>query len=110
MEESFGRRIKRAIYIDVTTMHFCNAEMLRKIAKFELIRDYVEKKEEEVLRYNREQNITDEDLIRGRRQTNIGIFRKYLEDYLRNNPKIRQDMTFIVRQLQPTEKGLPIEI
>lgn len=110
MEESGGRRIKRAIYIDVTTIEFCNAEMLRKFAKFELIRDYVEKKEEEIREYNKMHNITDEDLISGRRQTNIGIFRKYLEKYLRSNPKIRQDMTFIVRQLQPTERGLPIEI
>lgn len=110
MEESGGRRIKRAIYIDVTSIRFCDTEMLRKFAKFELIRDYVEKKEEEVLTFNREHNINDEDLISGRRQTNVGIFRKYLEYYLQNNPKIRQDMTFIIRQLQPTDKGLPIEI
>jgi miniconductance mechanosensitive channel len=110
MEESGGRRIKRAIYIDVTSIRFCDGEMLRKFAKFELIRDYVEKKELEVLTYNREHNITDDDMISGRRQTNVGIFRKYLEYYLRNNTKIRQDMTFIVRQLQPSDKGLPIEI
>lgn len=110
MEESGGRRIKRAIFIDVTTIRFCDADMLRKFAKFELIRNYVEKKEEEIKAYNLKHNITDEDMISGRRQTNIGIFRKYLENYLRNNPKIRQDMTFLVRQLQPTDKGLPIEI
>ncbi len=110
MEESGGRRIKRAIYIDVTTIRFCDAEMLQRLAKFELIRDYVLQKEEEIVHYNLQKNISDDDLISGRRQTNVGVFRKYLENYLRNNPLIRQDMTFIIRQLQPSDKGLPIEI
>jgi len=110
MEESGGRRIKRAIYIDVTTIRFCDAEILQRLAKFELIRDYVLQKEEEIRQHNRQKNISDDDLISGRRQTNVGIFRKYLENYLRENPLIRQDMTFIIRQLQPSDKGLPIEI
>jgi len=110
MEESGGRRIKRAIYIDVTTIRFCDAEMMNKLARFELIRDYVLQKEKEIMQHNRQKNISDDDLISGRRQTNVGIFRKYLENYLRNNPLIRQDMTFIIRQLQPSDKGLPIEI
>lgn len=110
MEESGGRRIKRSVFIDVNTIRFCDAEMLKRFAGFELIRDYVKQKEEEIRKYNEERNIREEDLISGRRQTNIGIFRRYLENYLRNNPRVRQDMTFLVRQLQPGDKGLPLEI
>lgn len=110
MEESGGRRIKRSVFIDVNTIRFCDAEMLKRFENFELIRDYVKQKEEEIRNFNAERNIRDEDLLSGRHQTNVGIFRKYLENYLRNNPRVRQDMTFLIRQLQPGDKGLPIEI
>lgn len=110
MEASGGRRIKRSVYIDVNSIHFVDTDLLGKFDRFELLRDYVRAKEEEIRNHNKSHNIADEDVISGRKQTNIGIFRKYLELYLRNNPKIRKDMTFLVRQLQPTEKGLPIEI
>lgn len=110
MEESGGRRIKRAVYIDVNSIRFCDEEMLKRLSRYELIRDYVLSKEEEIRDYNQKMNISEEDLISKRRQTNVGIFRKYLENYLRNSVRIRQDMTFLVRQLQPTDKGLPIEI
>lgn len=84
--------------------------MLNRFGKFELIKNYVEEKENEVREYNKKKKVSDEDLISGRRQTNVGIFRKYLEVYLRQHPMVRQDMTFLVRHLQPSEKGLPIEI
>ncbi len=110
MEESGGRRIKRSIFIDVNSIRFVDVDMLKKFERYELIRDYVIRKQEEITQYNKERNLADEDLISGRRQTNVGIFRKYLENYLQANPKIRHDMTFLVRQLQPGDKGLPIEI
>ena len=110
MEESGGRRIKRSIFIDVNSIRFIDVEMLKKFERYELIRDYVVRKQEEITQYNKERNLSDEDLISGRRQTNVGIFRKYLENYLKANPNVRQDMTFLVRQLQPGDKGLPIEI
>ena len=110
MEESGGRRIKRSIFIDVNSIRFVDIDMLKKFERYELIRDYVIRKQEEITQYNKERNLADEDLISGRRQTNVGIFRKYLENYLQANPKIRHDMTFLVRQLQPGDKGLPIEI
>jgi miniconductance mechanosensitive channel len=110
MQESGGRRIKRAVYIDVNSIRFCDTGMLTRFGQFELIKDYVGAKEEEIRKYNSERNLAEEDVISGRRQTNVGIFRKYLENYLKNNQRIRQDMTFLVRQLQPGEKGLPIEI
>jgi miniconductance mechanosensitive channel len=110
MEESDGRRIKRSVLIDMGTIKFCDAAMLGRFEKFDLIRDYVIQKENELKEHNRKNNISDEDYISGRHQTNVGIFRKYLEVYLQQHPKINLDMTFLVRQLQPTEKGLPIEI
>ncbi|MDX8341187.1 mechanosensitive ion channel [Draconibacterium sp. IB214405] len=110
MEESGGRRIKRSVAIDTNTIKFCDAAMLERFEKFDLIRGYVREKEQELKEYNKGKNLTDEDFISGRHQTNVGIFRKYLEVYLRQHPKIKQDLTFLVRQLAPVGKGLPIEI
>jgi len=110
MEESGGRRIKRAVSIDMSSIKFCDSAMLSRFEKFELIRDYVVQKEEELKEYNKNKNLTDEDFISGRHQTNVGIFRRYLEVYLREHPLINLDMTFLIRQLNPSGKGLPIEI
>lgn len=110
MEESGGRRIKRSVSIDTNTIKFCDVEMLNRFEKFDLIRDYVAEKEKELSVYNKRKNLADEDKISGRHQTNVGIFRKYLEVYLRQHPMVNLDMTFLVRQLQPSGKGLPIEI
>jgi len=110
MEESGGRRIKRSVLIDVNTIKFCDVEMLSRFEKFDLIRDYVIEKEKELREYNKKKNLSEDDYISGRHQTNVGIFRKYLEVYLRQHPKVHQNMTFLVRQLQPSGKGLPIEI
>lgn len=110
MAESGGRRIKRAINIDMNSVKFCTPEMLERFSSIKLIHDYVVKKEEELARYNAEKHIEDSILVNGRRQTNIGVFRAYLFEYLRNNPFVNQDMTLLVRQLQPSESGIPIEI
>ncbi len=110
MEESGGRRIKRAVSIDMNSIKLCDSSMLNQFQKFLLIRQYVQEKEKEIKEYNQRKNISDEDVISGRRQTNVGVFRKYLEVYLHQHPMINQDMTFIIRQLHPTEKGLPIEV
>lgn len=110
MEESGGRRIKRSVSIDTGSIKFCDEAMLGRFEKFLLIRDYVKEKEKEVREFNKSKNISDEDVISGRRQTNVGIFRKYLEVYLHQHPMINQEMTFLVRQLHPTPTGLPIEI
>ena len=110
MDESGGRRIKRAVRLDVTSIEFCDAQMLQRFKKIQFISDYLERKLEEVSAHNREQQVDESLLINGRHLTNVGIFRAYLEHYLRNHPKVHQDMTFLVRQLAPTEYGLPIEI
>ena len=92
------------------SVKFCDSALLEKFKKFRLIRDYVEKKQDEITAFNKSLNIDEHDTFNGRRQTNLGIFRKYLEAYLANHPMINQEMTFLVRHLQPTEKGIPIEI
>ena len=110
MEESGGRRIKRAVHIDVTSIQFCDREMLDRFKRIEFISEYVERKREELKQYNAELKVDDSLLINGRHMTNVGTFRAYLEAYLRNHPKVHNNMTFLVRQLPPTERGLPIEI
>jgi miniconductance mechanosensitive channel len=110
MEESGGRRIKRSINIDMKSIGFPNAETLQRLKKIQLVKDYIDQRQAEIDKYNREHEVDMSMPVNGRRMTNIGIFRKYVEQYLINHPKVRQDMTFLVRHLQPNEKGLPLEI
>jgi miniconductance mechanosensitive channel len=111
MSESGGRRIKRSICIDMNTVRFADAEMLEAFRKMELLKEYVDRRQEEIDTENTEQGIDlSVAVVNGRRQTNLGIFRAYLVNYLRSHPKIHKEMTFLVRHLQPTPQGLPIEI
>ncbi len=110
METSGGRRIARSFVIDVDTVKFCTPEMLERFKKFQLVSQYIIDKEKEIEEYNKLNNIDDSNLVNGRRQTNLGIFRAYLNAYLANCPFINKDMTFMVRQLAPTENGIPIQI
>ena len=110
MEESGGRRIKRSLNIDMNSVRFVDDEMAEKFKKIHLLKDYVVSREEEILKYNEDNKIDGSILVNGRRMTNLGTFRKYVEEYLHQHPKIHNDMTFLVRQLQPDEKGLPLEI
>lgn len=110
MEESGGRRIKRAVNIDMNSVTFSSKDELEKFKKIHLLKDYIEKKEEELQKHNDKENIDNSVLVNGRRQTNLGIFRAYLIEYLRRKPEINNDMTFLVRQLNPSEKGIPMEV
>jgi len=110
MSESGGRRIKRPLHIDMSSIQFCTDEMLERFKKFDLIKDYIIQKKEEITSYNKEHTTDPSQLINGRRQTNIGVFRAYIIAYLKNHPKIHQDMTFLVRHLEPTQYGLPVQI
>ncbi len=110
MSESGGRRIKRSLNIKTSSIKFCSPEMLERFKKFQLIQDYIEEKSKHIEVYNQENKIDKSHLINGRHLTNIGIFRVYAEAYLKNSPDINLNMTCMVRQLQPSEKGLPIEI
>jgi len=110
MSESGGRRIKRSLNIKISSIKFCRLEMLERFKKFQLITDYIEEKSNKIEEYNKENKIDKSYLINGRHLTNIGLFRVYTEAYVKNNPDINLNMTCMVRQLLPTEKGLPIEI
>ena len=110
MEESGGRRIKRSVKIDMTSVKFCTPEMLEKFRNIHYLSDYIDKTEDMVKEFNEKEKVDASILVNGRRQTNLGVFRAYLTEYLRNKPEINLDMTFIVRQLDPTERGIPIEI
>lgn len=110
MTKSGGRRIKRAVYIDLASVRFCDAEMLERFRKIQYIREYLEHKTAEIRAFNREHAATPDAVANGRHLTNIGTFRAYVEAYLRHQPGIRSDMALLVRQLAPTESGLPIEI
>ena len=110
MEDSGGRRIKRSINIDMNSIKFCTPEMLERFKRIEYISNYVKQTEVSLKKYNANRNIDNSVLVNGRRQTNIGVFRAYLKGYLSDHPKINNDMTFLVRQLQPTEDGIPIEV
>ncbi|MBN1866395.1 mechanosensitive ion channel [Candidatus Sumerlaeota bacterium] len=110
MSESGGRRIKRSVHIDMSSIRFCTDEMLERYSKYHLITDYIARKRKEIAEYNAENKIDGSQLVNGRRMTNIGTFRAYVEAYLRNHPKIHPNMTFLIRQLAPTPEGLPIEM
>ena len=110
MNLSGGRRIKRFVNIDLGSIKFCSAEMLERFKRIQLISKDIQDRQQEISAFNNEQNVDESTLVNGRRLTNIGVFRSYVEAYLRQHPMIHQKMTFIVRQLSPAEKGLPIEI
>ena len=110
MSESGGRRIKRAVNIDMSTVKFCTDDMLKRFSSIQYISDYIDRKTKEIAEENRAKNVDEADPANGRRLTNIGTFRAYAIEYLKNHPMISQEMTFIVRQLAPTEHGLPMEI
>ena len=110
MQQSGGRRIKRAIHIDMNSIRFCTEEMIGRFSKIQYISKYVETKRAELTEYNRSAKVDDSSLANGRRMTNIGTFRAYVQAYLQNHPMVSQEMTLIIRQLAPGEHGLPIEI
>ena len=110
MTESGGRRISRSVIIDIDTIKFCTPEMLEKYKKFQLVTKYITDKEAEIAEYNKENNIDTSTLVNGRRQTNLGIFRAYLQEYIKQNPNLNHDLTMLVRQKDPTEFGVPLQI
>lgn len=110
MSESGGRRIKRALYLDMSTIKLCDEAMLEKFAKIQYIADYIDKKKAELEAYNAHHDVDPSIRVNGRRMTNVGTFRAYVLCYLKHHPLIHQQMTLMVRQLAPGPQGLPIEI
>ena len=110
MNLSGGRRIKRYVNIDLSSIKFCDTEMLERFTKIQLITNAIQDRQAEIKASNEEKNVDESTIVNGRRLTNIGIFRAYVDAYLRQHPQISNQMTFLVRQLSPRENGLPIEI
>ena len=111
MSQSGGRRIKRSLKIDQTSIRFADDELIERLMKVQYLTQYIEERQTEIVAYNAENNASQESRLNGRRLTNLGLFRRYALEYLKNNHKIRQDMTLLVRQLAPeSSMGLPIEI
>ncbi|HEJ7918418.1 mechanosensitive ion channel family protein [Serratia marcescens] len=110
MSESGGRRIKRSLNIDTGSVHFLSEEELRRLQRNPLLHSYLNDKTQELSRHNQEIAIDLASPLNGRRLTNLGTLRAYLEAYLRAHPRIHQNMTLMVRQLAPTPEGLPLEI
>ncbi|NCU17308.1 mechanosensitive ion channel family protein [Pallidibacillus pasinlerensis] len=110
MQNSGGRRIKRPIYIDVNSIRFCDDEMINKFRRINFLADYIDERLVEIQKFNETHNIDRSNPVNGRALTNIGVFRAYIKNYLLNHSGIHKGMTLMVRQLEPTERGLPIEL
>jgi miniconductance mechanosensitive channel len=110
MQESGGRRIKRSVYLNVHSIKFVDPDTRERYKRYNLLTDFVTQRQKEIEEYNRLSNIDTSELINGRRMTNLGVFRKYVEFYLQNHPRIRPDMTIMVRQLSIDDKGVPMEV
>ncbi|AWB57620.1 mechanosensitive ion channel domain-containing protein [Colwellia sp. Arc7-D] len=110
MSEAGGRRIKRSIHVEMSSVCFLSKEQLGELKKAQLLSDYIASTITEIEKENIDKKADMTVIQNGRRMTNVGTFRKYLVSYLKNHPKIHQGMTLIVRQLEPTNFGLPIEI
>lgn len=110
MQDSGGRRIKRSINMDAGSVRFLTDEEVEKFTRFTLLREYIHRKRDELAAYNAALDDPETANVNLRRLTNLGTFRAYLWNYLQNHPQIHHGMTLLVRQLQPGEKGIPIEI
>lgn len=111
MQDSGGRRIKRAVNFKISSVNFVDDEMLSRYSKIELARPHIEKRSAEIKAYNEEKAVnTEASIVNGRRMTNLGIFRAYVLNFLRHNPNLNQEMTCMVRQHEPSEHGVPLEI
>ena len=109
MSASGGRRIKRSLNIDTTSIHFLDEQEQQRLIQARLLKPYMDSRYQEISEWN-QQNAADHSVLNLRKMTNIGTFRAYLQEYLRNHPRLRKDMTMMVRQLAPDANGLPIEI
>lgn len=110
MQENGARRIMRSINIDMHSIKFCTREMIEKYRKISLIKDYIDSQEKQLYEYNLQNGIDDSVMVNGMRLTNIGVFRAYLQRYIENQPTIDKNQIYMIRQMEPTENGLPIQI
>jgi len=110
MMASGGRRIKRSVIIKTSSIKFLTDQDTERFKKIELVTNYLNKRSEEIRKHNTEKGVDKSVLINGRNLTNFGVFRKYLQTYMDNHTAINKDMTLMVRQLEPTSQGVPMEI
>ncbi|MES2557470.1 MAG: mechanosensitive ion channel domain-containing protein [Bacteroidota bacterium] len=110
MQESAGRRIKRSMFIQIDTIHFASDELLKKLSSIKVLEEYIKTTQDQIEAYNKENGFEEDESINARRQTNIGLFRMYVEKYLANHPQVNQEMPLISRQLAPTPNGVPLEV
>lgn len=110
MEESGGRRIKRAINIKISSIRYLDSVEIEELKKIQLLKAYINKRESEIQQYNEKYQVDQSIPVNGRKMTNVGLFRSYILSYAKHNPEIHKDMTLMVRQLAPTEYGLPLEL
>ena len=110
MEESKGRRIKRSLLIKPSSVKFLENDDIEKLKKVDLISDYIKSRVKEINNHNTKNNIDKSMLLNGRNLTNLGLFRVYVEKYLKDHPMTNEDLTLMCRQLEPTSQGIPIQI
>jgi miniconductance mechanosensitive channel len=110
MYEAEGRRIKRALNIDMNSVSFCSHELMEELKKIALITEYIQNKQTEIEAHNNTIHSDTSLPVNGRRQTNLGIFRAYMEAYIRSLDTINKETILMVRQLPPTDKGIPLEL
>ena len=110
MQESEGRRIKRSVSIDMKSIKFLDDELINKLSKIQILKPYIEQKLAEIHKYNEEHHVDPSSPVNGRKMTNLGTFRKYMEIYLSLHPTINKELTLMVRQKDPTDKGIPLEV
>jgi miniconductance mechanosensitive channel len=110
MQRSGGRRIKRSLLIDMQSVRFLGDDEVASLRRFALLRSYLDAKSADIAAWIEDHPEAREHLVNSRRLTNLGTFRAYIEAYLRSRADIREDMTFLIRQLDPTPEGLPLEV
>jgi miniconductance mechanosensitive channel len=110
MQDSGGRRIKRSIYIKISSINHLSQDDIKKLVEIDLLRPYLLKRSAEIEVYNKENNINRSVIVNGYNLTNIGVFRRYINEYLAAHPGIHKGMTMMVRQLSPSITGIPVEI
>ena len=110
MQDSGGRRIKRSLIIRQKSIRFLSPEDVQNLKKIQLVQEYIDQRSGQIESYNRQQGMDKELLLNGRNLTNFGVFRKYVTTYLENHSALNKDMTLMVRQLQPTPEGIPLEV
>lgn len=110
MQRTGGRRIKRSIHLKISSIKYLSPDDIKRLSKIQLIQKYLEERNEQINAYNKENEIDKSLLINGRNLTNAGVFRAYASAYIEKNQYVHKELTMMVRQLEPTTTGMPIEL